>query len=236
MNQLISALASKYPADQRTDEWKLQRLGFLTGSAFGKLMGASRTKGEKFSKTALDAIYRIASERMLDAYTIENAAMWQEYEQQTSVWSKAMQFGTDHETEARDYYTLITGRDVTETGSIPSDIVEWVSASPDGLIDDNGRLGVWECKCPLPATFVRYMVEIHDADSLRKVNPDYYWQVQCEMFVTGASFCDFSVYSPFLNKSMHIVRIERDEQAIKEIVAKAIEVNEFISEIMNLNN
>lgn len=233
MNQIISELVAKYPADQRTDEWKRQRLGYLTGSAFGKLMGSGRGKDEKFSKTALDAIYKIASERMLDQYTLDNDLMWKEYEQQTSVWSKAMQFGTDHEAEAREHYTMLTGLDVTETGSIPSTVVEWVSASPDGLIDDNGSFGVWECKCPLPATFVKYRTEIHDAASLKKVNPDYYWQVMCEMFVTGATFCDFSVYSPFLRDSMHIVRIERDEEAIKTIVAKAIEVNEFINEMMS---
>lgn len=87
-----------------------------------------------------------------------------------------------------------------------------------------------EIKCQKPETAVRYMATIHDGETLKKEMPDYYWQTQAEMDCTGAKARDFVVYCPFLEKPMHIVRIERNDEAILQIHERIALAEKYISE------
>ena len=87
-----------------------------------------------------------------------------------------------------------------------------------------------EIKCPKPETAVRYMANISDGETQKEVMPDYYWQVQAEMDCTVASGCDFVVYCPFLEKPMHIVRIERNDEAILQIHERISLAEKYITE------
>jgi hypothetical protein len=69
---------------------------------------------------------------------------------------------------------------------------------------------------------------IGDADDLKAVKPEYYWQVMAEMDCTGASACDFTSYNPFMGSPLHIVTIERDNEAIKQIHDRIEEAEEYI--------
>lgn len=228
----IDEIIKKFPDDQRTQDWEKKRLGMFTGSAMGKYMASSKTKGETFGATAKDALYKLAGERMLSQLTLTDEVAWDEYKHQTSIWSKAIQFGVDHEEIARSTYEFQSGLQVKTCGSVVSETIDNLSASPDGLAMDGDRMICWECKCPMPHTAVKYMAEIKDAETLKKANSDYYWQVMTEMLVTGADAADFSVYCPFLEVPMKTVRIERDEEACKTIEERVKAGNEFVDAII----
>ena len=223
--------------EQRTTEWKQQRLGYFTGSCIGKLMTGTRSDKSAFGDAAMSYIYSVASERNLNEKVIEDETIWQMYDEQVSAWSKAIQFGIDWEPEARKMYARMTGNKVTETGSVEHPTIRFLSASPDGIIETkDGEQGVLEIKCPTPSVFMEYCDTVSNNDSLKKAKSEYFYQVQTEMFVTGTSFCDFVVFNPFMRNKMHIVRITPDNsvfEAIKERVEKA---NDIIASILNKGN
>jgi putative phage-type endonuclease len=88
---------------------------------------------------------------------------------------------------------------------------EYVGASPDGLVGIDGLI---EIKCPAYHTHIDYLLK-------KKVPADYYCQMQGQMFVTGRQWCDFVSYHP--NLPILILRVERDEEFIKELSDKIAE-------------
>ena len=216
-----------YQQDQRTLEWYRARLGYITGSQVGTLMKSGRTKDKVFSETALTYLYQLAGERSLNPEIVKDDNMFAFYIDQTTSTSKAMRFGTEQEENARNMYIQMTGRAVQEVGLCKHPTIPYLASSPDGITHDADELGCLEVKCPMLSTYSKYVAEIHDNESLKKVNPDYYYQCQNHMACTNATFCDFIAYCPFVENPMHIVRITRDNDDIalmEERVVKAEEV------------
>ena len=218
-----------YTQEQRTLEWYRARLGYITGSQVGSLMKSGRTKDKVFSDTALTYLYQLAGERSLNPEIIKDDNMFTFYLEQTTSQSKAMRFGTEQEENARAMYVAITGREVQEVGLCCHPQVKYLASSPDGITADGDALGCVEIKCPTLSTFSKYVAEIHDNETLKKVNPDYYYQCQNHMACTDAVFCDFIVYCPFVENPIHIVRIQRDEEAIA-LIMERVELAEQIIE------
>lgn len=92
---------------------------------------------------------------------------------------------------------------------------------------------VVEVKCPTPKKFMEYMNEIKDNDTLKSVNPIYFYQTQAEMSCTGLDKADFVVFCPFLKHNIHIVEITRDESVIAEFEKRITAANEIINQILN---
>lgn len=222
--------------EQRTADWHRARLGHFTGSQIVKLMGTGRKKDDVFSATAVTYIFQVASERLLSEKVVEDDEMFWLYLEQVSHTNRAMQWGIDNENEARELYEKLRGCEVRELSSVEHESVANYAASPDGVVEKSDICV--EIKCPKPETAVRYMANISDGETLKEVMPDYYWQVQAEMDCTGASGCDFVVYCPFLEKPMHIVRIERNDEAILKIHERISLAEKYISEniIKNKNS
>lgn len=213
--------------EQRTYDWHRSRLGNWTGSEIYKLMGKGRSKSEKFSETAKSYIIKVLSERMLNADVVNDDDLFGLYLNQVSTWSKALEWGVEHEEEARKLYEKKTGNEVTAVSSIAHESIEFYAASPDGIVMKADK--VVEIKCPLPETFVRYKLMIADGNDLKAVKPEYYWQVMAEMDCTGASSCDFTVYSPFIGSPLHIATIERCQEDIDIIHERIALAEEYIT-------
>ncbi len=226
-----------YRQEQRSLEWYRARLGYITGSQVGTLLKSGRSKDKIFSETALTYLYQLAGERSLNPEIVKNDDMFGFYIDQTTSQSKAMRFGTEQEENARNLYIEITGREVIEVGLCKHPTLTNLASSPDGMIKDGEALGCLEIKCPTLSTFSRYIVEIKDNETLKKVNPDYYYQCQNHMACTDAQFCDFVVYCPFVENPIHIVRITRDEEAI-ELIYKRVQEAEIVIQdnLSQLNN
>ena len=209
----IKDIIAKQPTQHSLD-WYRVRLGRFTGSQVGRLMKSGRGKDEEFSKDALAYINEVVAERMLNPSVVMMDELFEEYLLQVTASSKALAWGNDQEMNARGVYVSITKRKVTSCGAIQ--FCDYFADSPDGLcIEDNGAI---EIKCPQNKTHTDYLVGVHDAESLKAIKPEYYWQCMAHMTVSGADWCDWMSYCPFSKKPLHVVRIERDSSAIATLL------------------
>lgn len=218
---------------QHTLEWYRKRLGKITGSRVGDLMKSSRKKDEMFGDTAKSYIYQLAAERDMNPAIVEDDELFEMYLQQVGFSSKAVEWGNLQEENARKLYIEKTGRNMVETGlcihpSIP------FGSSPDGYFyGDDGEKGTLEIKCPNQNTFMKYKVEVTDNVGLLLTKPEYFFQCQSHMMVTGASWCDFVVYCPFQGNPIHIVRILPDYSCFDMIEKRIRMANDIINELID---
>ena len=115
---------------QRTAEWLHDRCGCLTASRAAAVL--SRRKDGK--PTA-------AYEALIETLICERVTGQCEGIGTTA----AMQWGVDHEDEAREAYEAVTGDLVDLVGFIRHPEIDFFGASPDGLVGEDGLL---EIKCP----------------------------------------------------------------------------------------
>ena len=169
---------------QGTPEWLNARLGVATASCFEKVL----TPAGKPSSQA-------------DAYANQLIAEWLCGEPEETFKSPWMERGNELEPEARAFYSMETGLTVKQAGFCLRDD-GLVGCSPDGLIGDEG---LQEIKCPAPPTHVGYLIS---GDVPKKYIP----QIQGQLYVTGAQWCDFLSYHPVMPPVL--IRIGRDETYI----------------------
>ena len=220
--------------EQRSLDWFRCRIGCVTGSKIGDLMKSGKKKEQIFGETALSYIFKIAAERMINPVFIEDDDLFRQYIESQQIYSKAIIWGQEQEDNAKDLLMKKNPEwELADVSSCKHDIIPQFAASPDAIIYDRKKLMIAEIKCPNPNTFVRYLVEINDAESLKKVQPDYFYQMQAEMACTNAESGIFVAYCPWLVKPIHIVPIERDEEAIKAIEERVVKANEIVEQIIN---
>ena len=183
-------------------------------------MKKGRGKDAEWSADALTYIKEIVAERLINPVVLDIPDLFDQYLDFTVASSKMMAWGNDHEQDALGAYVSLKGRKVTSCGSLPHPEVAAFWDSPDGILLDAD--GVVEVKCPAPKTHAEYLTSVHDGESLKKANEVYYWQVMAHMAVTGASFTDWMSYCPFLKPSLHVVTIERDEDAIGQMLERIV--------------
>ena len=100
----------------------------------------------------------------------------------------AMQWGIDHEDDARAAYEARTGEVVDLAGFILHPSIPWLGASPDGLVGDDGLV---EIKCPNTVTHLKRIAT--------GVVPDEYKpQMLVQLLCTGRKWVDFVDYDPRL--------------------------------------
>lgn len=218
--------------EQGSFGWLRQRLGNFTGSRIGDLMTSGK-EGELFGKTAFSYIYEVAAERNLLPKYIEDDYLFEIYQNQVSINNKFIEFGHENEDFAAERYQLVTRFELEECESIQHPTIPYFSASPDRIAIKDGLRKVVEIKCPTPKKFMEYMNEVKDNDTLKSVNPLYFYQVQAEMSCTGLSKADFVVFCPFLKHNIHIVEITRDDAVIAEFERRITEANKIINQILN---
>ena len=225
--------------EQHSIEWYKARLGKITGSCVSKIFAKSKKAGEKFGDTAKSYLYQVAAERTMNPKVLENEDVFKSYLEATDITNKAMEWGNTHEEYARKLYTkrknkIYPGVKVEEVGSIPHKQMTGFASSPDGIVkldDDPFNDGTLEIKCPSQATYMRYVTEITNNETLKQVKPEYYWQCMSHMAVTGTQWCDFVVYCPWQQNPMHIVTILRDEDEILTLLERIAEAEELIATI-----
>ena len=139
----------------------------------------------------------------------------------------AMQRGIDMEPEARTFYEDIKDCEVEEVGFVtnPDIYEEYIGISPDGIV---GK-GLLEIKCPMVKTHIEYLTK-------QMLPTVYKWQVQGQMLITGAEFCDFMSYYPniqpfilriYPDKLMHEQLLERIELTVGNIKSRIETINKL---------
>ena len=171
--------------DQGSEQWLNARKGRATASEFNKIL----TPLGKMSSQSVGYMRKLARECVCDD-PLEFSG------------NKYMDWGTEHEDEARKVYQELTGNVVKEVGFCCRDD-RVVGCSPDGLIiDESGEyIGGLEIKCPSVDKHIEYLME-------GVLPKDYKIQVHGSMAVTGLPWWDFMSYFPGLNPL--IIRVERD--------------------------
>ena len=205
--------------------WFRDRLGKITGSQVGLIMKSG--KNSDFTDTAKNYLYQVLAERNMNPAIVNDDEIFEEYIQQVDVKSKAMQWGNDQEENARNLYTTLTKRHIVEVGSCLHPAIPNFASSPDGFYHED-ETGCIEIKCPNQSTYQKYVVEIKTAADLLIVKPEYYWQCMAHMACINASWCDFIAYCPYQSNPIHIVRVNRDEDAIKKLETRILLANKFL--------
>ena len=188
--------------DQGTDEWFELRAGKLTASRFKDVLAG----GKGLTRKAY--MYSILAELLTDEIT-------------QSYTNAAMEWGTQTEPQACAMYEFDSGNKVEHVAFIEHS--EYIGASPDGLINDNGML---EIKCPNTVTQLQRYI-----DGAFPVM--YKPQVQGQLWVAQREWCDFVSFDPRVKgqSSYMCVRVERDDKYIKTLEEKC---NVFIAEMLEL--
>ena len=90
--------------EQRSLKWYRNRVGHITGSKVADIMKSGRKKDEAFSDTAKSYLYQIAGERLFNPDFLNDDDIFQDYIDQVSVNTKAMQWGADMEYQAKAFF------------------------------------------------------------------------------------------------------------------------------------
>ena len=181
---------------QGSPEWLSARRLRLTASNFGTAVGHNPWKSPD----------DLVDDMLFEKFKGNDATRW----------------GNDKEAIARNLYILkkkaamsehlnvsLNSVDfqVFETGLHVWDECSWLAASPDGLVRENGDVGLLEIKCP-------FSLKLYP-----KV-PDYYTdQIQGIMGILGCSWCDFVVWTP---SAMSIERVPFDQKYWQEQLLPAL--------------
>lgn len=191
--------------EQGTTEWIQARLGVLTASTADKLV----TKTLRPSAQRESVINTLVAERLLQ----EPLDDWQ-----GNYWTDR---GKLLEAEAKAYFELETGLNVSPVGFVYRDEARNEGCSPDGLIrnDNDEIIAGLELKCPKAETHVQY---------LRDEKADKYLpQVQFSLWATGLPAWYFVAYYPGLPPLLR--RFEPDPKwqaaiadAAKEVIDEVV--------------
>lgn len=188
-------------------EWHEERSKRITASNFGKVMKRKAKITDKFLQSIMTP---------------------------TSFTAAATCYGTSNEGPAKVKYQKQTGCHVHDCGFVVNPDFPFLGASPDGKVCDNGSAGLLEVKCPysirdweIADAVLHYekpqqlcLEMVNDNIALKK-DHNYYFQIQGQLLVTGASFCDFVCYT---KNSLFVDRILPDPDVMENIMLKLFDV------------
>jgi hypothetical protein len=113
-----------------------------------------------------------------------------------------------------------TGNFVDQVAFVDHPTIAGFGCSPDGLVGDSGLI---EIKCPNSATHWSYIKSNEPPNK-------YFIQMQAQMAVTGAKWCDFVSFDPRMpeRSQLLIVHVPRDAEFI---LFMETEIKQFLSEV-----
>ena len=178
---------------QGSPEWHQIRCGKVTASRVADVIAKTKT-GPSASRA--NYLAELVAERLTGqpSQGFSNAAM---------------QWGTDHEPEARAAYEFMTDQSVIEIGFVDHPTISMTGASPDGLV---GEIGLVEIKAPNTSTQIDTLLS-------GKIPQKYMTQMMWQMACTGRKWCDFVSYDPRMPTSMQLFvkRVEFDAATVSSL-------------------
>ncbi len=103
-----------------------------------------------------------------------------------------------------------------------------LGASPDGLVGEDGQI---EVKCP------RYKGHLRTIRS-GTYDPQYYGQMQFQLYVTGRKWCDFISFNLDMpiNKQIFVVRVYPDKEYQEKLAQRIDGLRKLIQEYKDILN
>lgn len=201
--------------EQGTDEWKSIRKGKLTAS-----------------HAATIAVAGVG----LKTYVNEVMAEFYSNGEKVHFSNIHTERGNELEDEARSIYSITSGSVVAQVGFI--EYSEHIGCSPDGLIYNGETIdGMIEVKCPDDKEYFQYII-----NGESNIDPKYIAQIQMNLLITEAKWCDLVVYNPnYEAKSMCVYRILPDPAKFLALqkgfmVGQELMENIFIKYNNSINN
>ena len=191
--------------EQRSPEWFEARLGKVTASRVGDAMDTLKNGNPGMKRK------NYARELLAERITGVEAEFYV---------NKAMQWGTDHEDEARNLYAFQTDADGEDVGLVLHPWIDNAAASPDWLVGSDGLV---EIKCPNSTTHL-------DTLLANDVPAGNLLQIHFQMICTGRDWCDFVSFDPRMpgEMSMFIKRVHRDADMDDQI---NLSIEAFLDEV-----
>lgn len=184
--------------------WTKARIGCLTASRMADVLAVSKRNGEPL-KARMDYAMELVAERMTDIATDHYV-------------TAEMQWGLDHEQEAKDAYEQVSGNTLKPSGFILHPSIEFCGATPDASVDDDGLV---EIKCPRTTTHIGWI--------LSGVVPDQHKpQMLLQLAVTGRAWCDFVSFDPRCHPRQRVFA-RRFTPKPEEIMAIEAAAREFLA-------
>lgn len=211
--------------DQRSDEWFAARAGRITASRMNDVM-VERERGEFKSgprkgqqkpqpKALTDYAHQLAAERLT-------------MRPRKQVKAAALAWGQTVEPAAVAAYQAETGVIVTPAEFTLHPIYDFIGASPDFLVGDDGG---GEIKSPESS-------EVHLQTLLTGLPPEHIEQIQGGLWVTGRQWWDFVSFHPDFPEShrIYIQRVLRDDEFIERLESACLQLEAEVQAILNQLN
>jgi len=188
---------------QGTPEWFDARLGVPTASNFSKVLAGG--KGLTRKSYMMQLVAEIITGQRAESYS-----------------NAAMDWGTEHEPEARAMYAFRNDAEVIETGFHKLDCN--AGCSLDGIVGNDGTI---EIKMPNTTTHIETVLS-------GKMPTKHISQVQGGLWITDRKWCDFISYDPRVktDKDYFCVRIMRDDDYIENLKNEVAIFNRDINKIL----
>ena len=169
--------------EQRSTEWHKARLGLITASSVGAILGNSP------NGTRDDVMRRMVRD-------------WHGHDPEFT-GNIATEYGVNNEAGAIVEYTMETANTVQPIGFVTRE--DWAGCSPDGMIVGDGGL---EVKCPFGLR-----KDVNPQFKTLADQPHYYDQVQFSLWVTGWKFWHFYQWTPSGKTKLECVLPDLEWQA-----------------------
>lgn len=203
---------------QGSKEWFHLRLGLFTGSKLPDLM--TKGKGSEWGLTAMKVIRQVYVERDLSE---TGAELYVEELFNSSF--RQTKWGQKYESFARDEYCALTGKIVDETHFSIHKKLPYIGGSFDGEII--GEKGIIEIKCPYDITVHASNCELDESDMDKHT---YYPQIQGNIEVANAEFCDFISFDIRRKRDkIKIIRVERNQEFIDTMLRRIWIANKAVT-------
>lgn len=235
---------------QNTIGWYRARLGNITGSAVGNIMGKARSKDAEWSSTAESYLQQLAFERCMDSDIVNTDDLFAQYIELTNVKSKAIQWGHAMEPNAADLFAMQFQAlyepeaepfelRLEEPPSVRSKELPHFASSPDRMFTNpvTGEECCVEIKSPQGKAFAKYAsitllaTTEEKLEALKKAEPNYYWQIFSHMLATDTGKCYWVIYNPFSSCPLYTMEIPRDEDIINELRDKIVKADEYVENL-----
>ena len=150
----------------------------------------------------------------------------------SNILTQDMKYGIESESLAGNFYMSNTGNKVISSGLWVNRKYIHLAASPDGLIynDQNKLHGIIEIKClkifrnrtieqlilDKPPELSKKCFALNDNNISLKRSHLYFYQVQLQLLITEADYCDYILYSSA--GKIYVERIVKDDDVQKQII------------------
>jgi hypothetical protein len=188
-----------------TDEWYQIRVGKITSSKIGRIMGTPAKR-----RTYLNEV--LAELLTGQAIVVPE--------------TNAMLYGASLEGEA--LYEIENRLNITANTSYFYQYGEYSGGTPDGENEDTA----FEVKCPFNQSYHVGHLTCKTQEDLKTWEPDYYWQLKFNMLFSGRNKGIFASYDPRFRKSMqlHIIYFSLDETEREVMIKKLEEAEKIVKE------